>query len=175
MSQPIGSRTPDTGNVIVRYTDSEASWNVGFETVSQQHAIAFVSALATQAQKTTPVVVSQAVVADNTHNTNQTNGGDNMDKRIAILEVEVAYIKKDVSEVKDSVSKIDSTVASLDKNMALVLEKLNTIKESVDKKPSTESVDKKISDSRLAILLGVPAIIAIGTAAIKLAYHFLSN
>ncbi len=96
-----------------------------------------------------------------------------MEKRIAILEVEVAHIKKEVAEIKATVSNIDGNVNSIDKNMALVLEKLSTIKETLDKKPSIESVDRKISDAKLAVLLGVPAIVAIGTAIYKLAKHYL--
>lgn len=102
------------------------------------------------------------------------DGGDgDMEKRIAILEVEVAYIKKEVAEIKATVVNIDSNVNSIDKNMALVLEKLSTIKESLDKKPSIDSVDKKISDAKLAVLLGVPAIMTIITALYKAAQHYL--
>ncbi|AUZ72569.1 TPA: hypothetical protein MYO72_001612 [Citrobacter freundii] len=101
------------------------------------------------------------------------DGGDNMEKRIAILEVEVSHIKQDVSEIKTAVSKIDTTANSLDKNMAVVLEKLSAIKDSLDKKPSADAVDKKISEAKLAVLLGVPGIIAIGTGLYKAFKHYM--
>lgn len=102
------------------------------------------------------------------------DGGDgNLEKRIAILEVEISHVKNEVAEIKASVIKIDSNVNSLDKNMALVLEKLSTIKDSLDKKPSVDAVDKKFSDAKLALLLGVPAIMTIITAIYKAIQHYL--
>ncbi|TKU99701.1 hypothetical protein FDX06_22875, partial [Citrobacter sp. wls618] len=50
---------------------------------------------------------------------------------------------------------------------------LESIKASLDKKPSTDTVDKKISDAKLAVLLGVPTLIAIMTGLYKLAQHYI--
>lgn len=99
-------------------------------------------------------------------------GGDMLEPRVAKLEADVEHIKADVSELKLSMSKVGDTVGSIDKNLAVLIEKFSGLKESVDKKPSSDAMDKKISDAKLSILLGVPAIIAIGTAAYKLAMHF---
>jgi hypothetical protein len=92
-------------------------------------------------------------------------GGDMLEPRVAKLESDVSYIRRDVNELK-----ID--VKSIDKNMTIVLERLESIKESLNKKPSADAVDKKISDAKLAILLGVPAILGTGTAIYKAIMHF---
>lgn len=102
------------------------------------------------------------------------DGGDGMiEARVAKLESDVEHIKADVSELKLTMLKVEGTVGSIDKSLAVLVEKFSGLKESVDKKPSSDSMDKKISDAKLSILLGVPAIIAIGTAAYKVAAHYL--
>lgn len=99
-------------------------------------------------------------------------GGSVIEARVAKLEADVEHIKTDVSELKMTMLKVEGTVSSIDKNLAVLIEKISGLKESVDKKPSSDAMDKKISDAKLSILLGVPAIIAIGTATYKLAMHF---
>jgi len=88
-----------------------------------------------------------------------------LEARVAKLESDVSYIRRDIDELK-------ADAKSIDKNVTIVLERLDSIKESLGKKPSTDSVDKKIAESKLAILLGVPAIIGIGAAAYKVIVHF---
>ncbi|MFT8211553.1 MAG: hypothetical protein ACMZI0_15050 [Symbiopectobacterium sp.] len=43
------------------------------------------------------------------------DGGDDMEKRLAVLETEFVHIKTDVSELKKSVSTIETTVNSITK------------------------------------------------------------
>lgn len=94
------------------------------------------------------------------------SGGDRMlEARVAKLESDVSYIRRDVDELK-------ADVKSIDRNMISVIERLDSIKESLAKKPSSDTVDKKISEAKLAILLGVPAIIAVGTGVYKAFVHF---
>lgn len=93
------------------------------------------------------------------------DGGNMLESRVVKLESDVNYISRDVDELK-------ADVKSIDRNMVTVLEKLDSIKELLAKKPSTDTVDKKISEAKLAILLGVPALIAVGSAAYKLIAHF---
>ncbi len=92
-------------------------------------------------------------------------GGGMLEARVAKLESDVGYIRRDIDELK-------TDVKSIDRNMIAVLERLESIKESLAKKPSSDAVDKKISEAKLAILLGVPAIIAIGTGLYKAFVHF---
>lgn len=101
------------------------------------------------------------------------DGGASMiEVRVAKLEADVEHIKTDVSELKLTMLKVEGTVGSIDKNLAVLIEKFTGLQESVDKKPSSDAMDKKISDAKLSITLGGTAIIGIGTAAYKLAMHF---
>ncbi|BAX14920.1 hypothetical protein HmCmsJML100_02442 [Escherichia coli] len=88
-----------------------------------------------------------------------------LESKVAKLESDVSYIRRDVDELK-------TDVKSIDRNMIAVLERLDSIKESLAKKPSIDAIDKKISDAKLAVLLGVPAIIAAGTGLYKLSMYF---
>lgn len=107
-------------------------------------------------------------IASNPHNNfNDGGGGGSMlEARVAKLVSDVGYIRRDVDELR-----ID--VKDISKNMTSVIEKLDNIKESLSKKPTTDAVDKKISDAKLAVLLGVPTIIAIGTGIYKAIQHYL--
>ncbi|ENU2485414.1 hypothetical protein [Escherichia coli] len=93
------------------------------------------------------------------------SGSDNMPEKVAKLESNVAHIKRDVDELK-------TDVKAIDKNMITILARLDSIKESLTNKPSSDAVDRKISDAKLAVLLGVPAIIAAGTGLYKLSMYF---
>lgn len=93
-------------------------------------------------------------------------GGSNMlEPKVAKIESDVACIRRDVDDLK-------TDVKSIDRNVIMVLERMEAIKESLSKKPSSDAVDKKISEAKLAVLLGVPAIIAIGTGIYKVVMHF---
>ncbi|WP_423786809.1 hypothetical protein, partial [Klebsiella michiganensis] len=106
-------------------------------------------------------------VPHNSFNKGSGGGGDNMlEARVAKLEVDVSYIRRDVDELRNDVK-------SINQNMIVALERLENIKENLNKKPSTDTVDKKITDAKLAVLLGVPTIIAIGTGIYKLIQHYL--
>lgn len=96
---------------------------------------------------------------------NHGGGDDMLETRVAKLESDVSYIRRDIDELK-----LD--VKSMSNNMTIALERLSSIKESLNNKPTTDAVDKKISDAKLAVLLGVPAIIGIGTAIYKLVVKF---
>lgn len=89
-----------------------------------------------------------------------------LEARVAKLESDVSYIRRDVDELR-----VD--VKTISQNMTIAIERLDSIRTSIDKKPSTEAVDKKISDAKLAVLLGVPGIIAIGTGIYKIAQYYL--
>jgi len=81
------------------------------------------------------------------------DGGGDMERRLAVLETEVAHIKNDLSDLKKSVSAIENTANSIDKNMAVVLEKLGNISENLSKKPSSDAVDKKIAEAKIAQII----------------------
>jgi len=163
----------DQGKLLVTYSEHEgSSVGVEFSSASKLAATKIFSVCASAMGNSTGRLVSSAS-SGNTEK-NSENGGDDMEKRLAVLEVEVSYVKSDVSDLKKTTKSIESTVNSIDKNMAVVLEKLGSIKAELDKKPSADAVEKKISEAKLAVLLGVPAIIGVGTAIIKLANKFIS-
>lgn len=93
-------------------------------------------------------------------------GGYMLEARVAKLESDVSYIRRDVDELR-----VD--VKTISQNMSIAIERLDNIRTALDKKPSTDTVDKKITDAKLSILLGVPTIIAIGTGIYKLVQHYL--
>ncbi|WP_254245580.1 hypothetical protein [Klebsiella michiganensis] len=74
------------------------------------------------------------------------SGGGEMEQRLAILEAKVSHIESDVTELKN-------TVAVVDKNTAVILERLDGIKESLAKKPSSDSVDKKIAEAKVSQII----------------------
>ncbi|WP_233443219.1 hypothetical protein [Enterobacter asburiae] len=96
------------------------------------------------------------------------NGGGNgmLEARVAKLESDVGYIRRDVDELR-------ADVRLINQNMTVALERLEAIRLSLDKKPSTDIVEKKIADAKLTILLGVPAIIAIGTGLYKYLQYYM--
>ncbi|EMS8793882.1 hypothetical protein ABDJ68_000866 [Enterobacter ludwigii] len=89
-----------------------------------------------------------------------------LEARVAKLESDVGYIRRDIDELR-------ADVRLINQNMTVALERLEAIRLSLDKKPSTDIVEKKIADAKLAILLGVPAIIAIGTGLYKYLQHYM--
>lgn len=160
-----------TGNLFVAYSDETgASVGIEFSSTTQERATAIMAICASSFGDRSGKLVTSSTSSDTNLKTH--GGGDDMETRIAVLEAEVDHIKNDVSEIKSSVSRLSDTVVSLDKNTAIIMEKLSTIKDSLDTKPSTDAVDKKISNAKLAILGGVPTIIAIGTAIYKIVMHY---
>ncbi|MCJ4332702.1 hypothetical protein LNV93_01670 [Klebsiella pneumoniae] len=94
------------------------------------------------------------------------SGGYMLEIKVAKLETDVGYIKRDIDELR-------ADVKTISQNMAIAIERLDNIRTSLDKKPSTDTIDRKIADAKLAILLGVPAIIAIGTGIYKIVQQYL--
>ncbi|WP_232487477.1 hypothetical protein [Pectobacterium parmentieri] len=110
---------------------------------------------------------------------NQDNGGFWSDKMatadLARLEADSSHIKTGVSDLKKSVSSIEATVNSIDKNMAVIMVKLDGITNDLSKKPSTDAVDKKISDAKLSQIIwtisSVLAIVSIASGIIIKTLH----
>lgn len=92
-------------------------------------------------------------------------GGSMLEVRVAKLESDVSYIRRDVDELR-------TDVKAISQNITVAIERLDSIRTSLEKKPSADAVDKKITDAKLAILLGVPTIIAIGTGIYKAIQHY---
>lgn len=99
---------------------------------------------------------------------NSGGGGGGMDQRLAVLEAKVSRIESDVSELK-------GTVAVVDKNTAVILERLDAIKESLAKKPSADAVDKKIAEAKVSQIIwtigSVLAIVSIASGIVIKVLH----
>jgi len=159
------------GKITVGFSDkSGSSVAIEFSSTTQENATAVMGICAS----TLGSKPDRVVTSDELGNTSSIHigGGGSMDKRLSVLESEVAHIKGDVFEIKKSVSAVEKTVNSVDKNMAVLMVKIDNITDSLSKKPSSDAVDKKISDAKFAILLGVPAIIGIVTAVAKAIQYF---
>ncbi|EOG2800383.1 hypothetical protein AB8F75_03265 [Salmonella enterica] len=151
----ISGKTPaieKTGKLLVAFSDDEGS-SVGLEfaATSQKTATAIMSICCSTFGDDKGRLVTTSNSSDTLDKSS--DGGDNMEKRLAILENEVAHIKGDVSELKSTANTVNLTVNSIDKNMAVVLERLEFIKDSLAKKPNTETVDRKISESKVSQII----------------------
>lgn len=166
MSLGTASPAEKQGKLLVAYSiDDGSTVGVEFSSASQETATAVFGICATTLAESTGRLVTSSSLGDTSGNSS--GGGENMEKRLAVLDAEVSHIKLDVSDIKQKISSIEVTVNSVDKNMAVVLERLENIKESLSKKPSTDAIEKRISEAKLAVILTVPAIIAVGTALYK--------
>lgn len=91
--------------------------------------------------------IEQSLSSPHTSFSDGNDGGNGMlEARVAKLEADVGYIRRDVDELR-------SDVKSVSQNMILVLERLDGIKESLEKKPSSDAVDKKISDAKVSQII----------------------
>lgn len=97
------------------------------------------------------------------------NGGGGMEQRLAVLEAKVSRIETDVNELK-------STVAVVDKNTAVILERLDGIKESLAKKPTSDAVDKKIAEAKVSqIIWTIGSVLAIVSVASSIVIKMLHS
>ena len=69
-----------------------------------------------------------------------------MEQRLAILEAAVSRIEKQLSETS-------STMNAVDKNTSVILERLGNLKDSLSQKPSTDAVEKRISEAKVTQII----------------------
>ncbi|MDW5499765.1 hypothetical protein R6Y99_08175 [Pseudomonas lundensis] len=72
------------------------------------------------------------------------DGGDNMNKRLAILESDVSHIKNDLATLKEDARKTNSVMADVKTDVAVILQKLVDIDKDLSKKPSSSEVTSAI-------------------------------
>ncbi|MBC4902801.1 hypothetical protein H8L26_26900, partial [Klebsiella pneumoniae] len=60
------------------------------------------------------------------------SGGYMLEIKVAKLETDVGYIKRDIDELR-------ADVKTISQNMAIAIERLDNIRTSLDKKPSTDT------------------------------------
>lgn len=140
------SSSQKTGKLIVAFSDeSGSSIGVEFASTTQKSATAVMGICASTFGDST----GKLVTSNSSGDTSLTilGGGDNMEKRLAVLETEVAHIKSDVSELKADVKKITSDVADIQRDMAVVLQKVVDIDKGLSEKPSTSEMTAAIASA----------------------------
>lgn len=70
-----------------------------------------------------------------------------MEKRIAVLESDVAHIKCDIADIKVDNRKLTSDTADVKKDVAVILQKLIDIDDKVSKKPSNSEMTTAITSA----------------------------
>lgn len=75
------------------------------------------------------------------------DGGDNMERRIAVLEADVDNIKNSVSDLKIDQRKAASDISDIKKDVAVMLQKLVDIDDKISKKPSTSEMTTAITSA----------------------------
>ncbi|HFP9395711.1 TPA: hypothetical protein ACHOZE_004408 [Raoultella ornithinolytica] len=158
MPNNLGITSKSTGTLHIAYSNASGSTvGVTFSDATEAHATAIIMA------STTVVGHYNAELKTLTKKSGKAaSGGDSMEQRLAVLEAEMAHLKSDVSDLKKLTSSIESTVNSVDKNIAIVMVKLDSIDDSLSKKPSSDAVDKKIAEAKVSqIIWTIASVLAI--------------
>nr|WP_239670407.1 hypothetical protein [Pantoea vagans]DAL13943.1 MAG TPA_asm: hypothetical protein [Caudoviricetes sp.] len=146
------------GNLVVTFSNDEGSTvGVEFSSTTQQTATAIFGVCASAIGSGTGRLVSSTSPGDT--EVNSTDGGDNMETRIAVLEADVAHIKNDIASIREDTRKISSDATDAKRDTAVLLQKSVDFDASLSKKPSVDYFDAKfagletkISDVKVWIL-----------------------
>lgn len=139
----------DEGKLLIAYSDKNGSTiGIEFSAVASSQATLLMGACSVAASDKEKRIVSSSAIDDTEIIQTATNdGGDDMEKRLAVLETEVSHIKSDVSDLKTDVKKIASDVASVQRDMAVVLQKVIDIDKGLSEKPSTGAMTGAIASA----------------------------
>lgn len=94
------------------------------------------------------------------------DGGDNMNKRLAVLESDVSHIKNDLATLKEDARKTNSDIANVKTDVAVILQKLVDIDKDLSKKPSSSEMSSAIvsaTNKQISWTIGI-AIAILGLA-----------
>ncbi|CAI1926338.1 Uncharacterised protein [Serratia entomophila] len=146
------------GKLLVAYSNDDGSTiGVEFAATTQKAATAVFGICASTFGESTGRLVSTAASSDTLMNS--TDGGDNMETRIAVLEADVAHIKNDIASIKEDTRKISSDATDAKRDTAVLLQKSVDFDSSLSKKPSVDyfeakfaSIETKISDVKTWML-----------------------
>ncbi len=134
------------GNLIVTYSNDEGGTiGVEFSSTTQQVATEIFRVCASTIGENTRKLVSSTSPGDTT--INSTDGGDNMESRLAVLESDVAHIKVDITDIKVDNRKSSSDTADIKKDVAVILQKLVDIDDKLSKKPSNSEMTTAITSA----------------------------
>lgn len=141
------------GILGVSFMNSEGSLNQFFSSVSQHDACSVFASCVGISSGLTPMLASKRHKDDTKFIISSSDGGDDMEQRLSILETKVSHIEAGVSDLKASLSKIDTTLSSIDKGFAVMSSNIENISCSISKMPTSDSIDKKISEAKVSQIL----------------------
>lgn len=135
------------GKLLIAYSDKNGSTvGIEFSAVASSQATLLMGACSVAASgKEKRIVTSAALDDTEIIQTTSDDGGDDMDKRLAVLEAEVAHIKSSMAEIKEDTRKISSDSAEAKRDTALLLQKSLDFDASLSKKPSVDYFEAKFS------------------------------
>ena len=132
------------GKLVVAFSNDEgSSIGVEFASTTQKTATAIMGICASNIGDRTGRLVTSSSSSDNLEN--PSDGGDNMEKRLAVLEAEVAHIKSGIAEIKEDTRKISFDATEAKRDTAVLLQKSLDFDASLSKKPSVDYFDAKFS------------------------------
>ncbi|WP_446027846.1 hypothetical protein [Lelliottia amnigena] len=139
------------GKLVVAFSDDDgASVGVEFASTTQKTATAIMGICASTIGDRTGRLVTSSSSGDTLENS--TGGGDNMEKRLAVLEAEVAHIKNDISDIKIEQRTIAANAASASSDIKVVLQKLIDIDTNLSSKAGKDFVESTVSGMKVWLL-----------------------
>ena len=136
----------DEGKLVIAYSDKNGS-TVGleFSSVASSQATLLMKACSVAASDKEKRIVTSVVMDDTEIIQTTDDGGDDMDKRLAVLEAEVAHIKSSMAGIKEDTRKISSDSTDAKRDTAVLLQKSLDFDASLSKKPSVDYFEAKFS------------------------------
>ncbi|EOG7152737.1 hypothetical protein ACE3IK_21210 [Enterobacter hormaechei subsp. xiangfangensis] len=158
----------DEGKLIIAYSDKNGSTvGIEFSAVASSQATLLMGACSVAATgKEKRIVTSAAIDDTKIIQTTSDDGGDDMEKRIALLESDVSHIKGDIADIKTDNRKLSSDTSDIRKDVAVILQKLVDIDEKLSKKPSNSEMTTAITSAvnRQIVWTIVTALAVLGLA-----------
>lgn len=144
MNSGIEEASGKKGKLVVSFSDDEgSSVGVEFSSTTQETATAVMGICASTFGDQTGRLVTTSSSGDTL--ANSFDGGDDMEKRLAVLEAEVAHIKSSIGEIKEDTRKISSDSTDAKRDTAVLLQKSLDFDASLSKKPSVDYFDAKFA------------------------------